>query len=152
MTPAFWACIYAASPIVLLVVIAVGVRLWRRHISRSAAGQAAYRCAKANAEAGFFRPPTLLERFDALCEQLRSVSDVSERERLLSVFVTDSYWARISQDHDGPLPEVPPRRPSFAEAIAALTDEELDELQRDAEASGLAETFRRLKDCPGDGS
>jgi hypothetical protein len=68
----------------------------------------------------------LLERFDVVCDQLRSLPDPAERERTLATFIRNETAA-------------------LGTALDAMTAEELVELQREAEASDLTEFFRSLK-------
>jgi hypothetical protein len=76
----------------------------------------------------------LLERFDVVCDQLRSLPDPAERERTLATFIRNETAALEEAE-----------AVDIGTALDAMTAEELVELQREAEASDLTEFFRSLK-------
>ena len=79
---------------------------------------------------------TLLEHFDELCEQLLGIADPGQRESRIGRFVIEQ-WHRNQEEIRRHLPE---HRVSMT---VALTDEEIDQMRRDAEESGHADRFRR---------
>jgi hypothetical protein len=86
----------------------------------------------------------LLERFDALCEQLRSLPDPAERERTLATFVKEEAYALDEAE-----------ALDIGAAIDAMTDDELRELMPEPGPKplrwcrltrGSAETLEKLRE------
>ena len=139
MTSHMWIAVYVLAPIAALVVIALCLKFWMKWKERRAAEQAQYHEAKAAAEAGLFRAPTLLEAFDALCEQLRTTPDVDAKEQLILKFAWDEYHASEQAEHE-----------RLLASIAAMTAADFESLQHPLQFEDATPDAQRGRGSPGD--
>ena len=82
---------------------------------------------------------TLLKAFDALCEQLRTVADAGERERLVLRFVYDEHARWEQAEHE-----------RLLASIAAMTAADFESLQHPLQFEDATPDAQRGRGSPGD--